>query len=200
MSTYPNTGSTLQSNISAGLSTQIIIKCGRDTVGALQALEVRQRRPLIRLVEIGLDGTLEITPNSKAEVTLTVRRIVFDRLRLPEAFERGFLNIHAQRIPFDILIIDNTGGEGDGAVTHQYVNCWFEDYATPYAAENYIITESATIWAETVSSRLGSGANAAQGGARDMKPQIDSVERDADFGNRRGTLDAPGLINAAFTS
>jgi len=200
MAEYPKTGSTLQSNISAGLSTQIVVKVGSDTVGAVQTLEVRQNRPLTRIVELGLDGTLELVPTQRAEVTLTVRRVVFDRLRLPEAFERGFINIHAQRLPFDILVIDQTGGDGELAVTHHYVNCWFQDYSTPYNADNYLITESATIQAETVSSRLGSSANAAQGGARDMKPQIEQIEREADIGQRRGTLDAPGLITAAFSS
>jgi hypothetical protein len=200
MSEYPKTGSTLQSNISTGLSTQIVVKVGSDAVGALQALEVRQNRPLARLVELGTDGTLEIVPQQRTEVTLTVRRIVFDRLRIAEAFERGYVNIKSQRLPFDILVIDQTGGDGDLAVTHHYVNCWFQDLSTPYNADNYIITESATIWAEDVSSRLGSSSNAAQGGARDMKPQIEPIERDADIGNRRGTLDFPGLITAAFSS
>lgn len=200
MAEYPKTGSTLQSNISAGLSTQIVVKVGSDTVGAVQTLEVTQNRPLTRIVELGLDGTLELVPTQRTEVTLTVRRVVFDRLRLPEAFERGFVNIHAQRLPFDILVIDQTGGDGDLAVTHHYVNCWFQAYSTPYNADNYLITESATIQAETVSSRLGASANAAQGGSRDMKPQIEQIEREADIGNRRGTLDAPGLITAAFSS
>lgn len=200
MAEYPKTGSTLQSNISAGLSTQIVVKVGSDTVGALQGLDVRQNRPLTRLVELGLDGTLEIVPTQRTEVTLNVRRIVFDRLRIAEAFERGYVNIKSQRLPFDILVIDQTGGDGDLAITHHYVNCWFQDISTPYSAENYIITETATIWAEDVSSRLGASSNAAQGGARDMKPQIEQIERDADIGGRRGTLDAPGLITAAFSS
>jgi hypothetical protein len=200
MSSYPKTGSTLQSNISTSLSTQIVVKVGSDTVGALQALEVRQNRPLARLVELGLDGTLEIVPQQRTEVTLTVRRIVFDRLHITEAFERGYLNVKAQRLPFDILVIDQTGGDGENAVTHTYTNCWFQDISTPYNADNYIITESATIWAEDVSSRLGASSNAAQGGSRDMKPQIEPIEREADIGGRRGTLDAPGLVTAAFSS
>jgi hypothetical protein len=199
-STYPKTGSTLQSNISTGLSTQIVVKVGSDTVGALQQLEVRQNRPLARLVELGTDGVLEIVPQQKTDVSLTVRRIVFDRLRITEAFERGYINIKAQRLPFDILVIDQSGGDGENAITHHYINCWFQDISTPYSAENYIITESATIWAEDVSSRLGSNSNVAQGGARDMTPQIEPIERETDLGGRRGTLDAPGLITAAFSS
>jgi hypothetical protein len=176
----------------------MVIKVGSDTVGAVQTLNVAQTRNLIRVVEIGLDGTLEIVPQQRAEVVLTVNRVVFDRLRLPEAFARGFINIKSQRLPFDIQIIDNTAGEDEDATTHIYTNCWFNNYTTPYNAENYIITETATIWAEDVSSRLGASANAAQGGARDMKPQIESIERLADIGSRRGTMDAPGIIDAAF--
>jgi hypothetical protein len=198
MSEYPATGSTLTSGISTGLSTQIVIKVGSDTVGAVQTLTVNQTRNLIRVTEIGLDGTLEIVPQQRAEVTINVTRVVFDRLRLPEAFARGFLNIKAQRLPFDILIIDRTLGADDNAVTHSYVNCWFQNYTTPYNTDNYIISETGAIWAEDVSSRFGASANAAQGGARDMKPQIETIERAADIGQRRGTMDAPGLVTAAF--
>lgn len=198
MSEYPATGSTLTSNISTGLSTQIVIKVGSDTVGAVQTLNVNQTRNLIRVVEIGLDGTLEIVPQQRAEVTINVTRVVFDRLRLSEAFARGFVNIKSQRLPFDVLIIDRTLGSDNNAVTHTYTNCWFQNYTTPYNADNYIISETGVIWAEDVSSRFGSSANVAQGGARDMKPQIEPIERAADRGERRGTMDAPGIVDAVF--
>ena len=198
MSEYPATGSTLTSNISTGLSTQIVIKVGSDTVGAVQTLNVNQTRNLIRVVEIGLDGTLEIVPQQRAEVTINVTRVVFDRLRLSEAFARGFVNIKSQRLPFDVLIIDRTLGSDNNAVTHTYTNCWFQNYTTPYNADNYIISETGMIWAEDVSSRFGASGNAAQGGARDMKPQIETIERAADRGERRGTMDAPGIVDAAF--
>lgn len=200
MAEYPATGSTLTSNISTGLSTQIVIKVGNDTVGAVQQLQVTQTRPLYRAVEIGLDGTLEIVPQQRTEVTLNVTRIVFDKLRMAEAFARGFVNIKAQRLPFDILVIDRTSGADENAITHTYKNCWFQNYVTPYNADNYIITETAVLWAEDASSRLGSSANVAQGGARDMKPQIETRERAADIGDFRGTMDAPGIADAAFAS
>lgn len=200
MAEYPATGSTLTSNISTGLSTQIVIKVGNDTVGAVQQLQVTQNRPLYRAVEIGLDGTLEIVPQQRTEVTLNVTRIVFDKLRMAEAFARGFVNIKAQRLPFDILVIDRTSGQGENAITHTYRNCWFQNYVTPYNADNYIITETAVLWAEDASSRLGASANVAQGGARDMKPQIETRERATDIGNFRGTMDAPGIADAAFAT
>lgn len=197
---YPSTGSTLGSNISTGLSTQIVVKVGTDTVGAIQQLQINQTRPIQRTGELGLDGTLELVPNNRTDVTISVTRIVFDRLRLPEAFARGFISIKSQRIPFNIEIIDRTAGSDENAITHSFKSCWFNNYQTPYQADNYIISESGNITVEDYSVWLGSGRNAAQGGAREMSPQIEEYERSADRGERRGTMDAPGLINAAFSS
>ncbi len=201
MASYPNTGSTLTSSISTGLSTQIIIKVANNVVGAVQSLSISQTRPLYRGGEIGLDGTLEIVPNNRTETSLSITRIVFDRLRLPEAFARGFISIKSQRIPFDIEIIDRTAGSDEKAVTHKFTNCWFGQYQTPYQANDYIISETATIQVEDYSVILGSSSqNAAQGGARNVTYQEDSVEREVDRdSNRRGTMDAPGLIDAAFS-
>jgi len=199
--TYPATGSTLDNvNISTGLSTQIVIRVGAVTVGAVQQLQVAQNRPIYRGVEIGLDGTLELVPNQRTEVTLNITRLVFDRLRLPEAFERGFINIHAQRFPFDIQVLDRSGGDGENIVTHEYKNCWFQQLQTPYNADNYIILETATIQVEAASSTAGDGnKNVANGGVRGFEPSIDDYEREADRGERRGTMDVPGVIAAAFS-
>jgi hypothetical protein len=189
------------------LSTQIIIKVGTETVGAVQQLIVRQTRNLERVREVGLDGVLEIVPNRATEYEATVRRVVFDRLRLPEAFARGFINIKSQLIPFDILVIDRTNGDGEGAVSHKLTNCWFQQYSPTYAADNFIITEDATIYCEDISTTLGaSGENAADGGARGVNYQKNERERQTDRGaggtggggGFRGTMDAPNLINAAF--
>src|SRR5574342_1149887 len=175
MATYPLSGSTIQSNISTGLSTQIIIKVGTETVGAIQSLQIQQRRNMYRTREVGLDGILEIVPNNATEFSATITRVVFDRLRLTEAFARGFINIKSQLLPFDILIIDRTNGDGDGAVNHRLQNCWFSDYSPSYQAENFIITETATIQIEDISTTLGSSdANAANGGARGVNFEVRS--------------------------
>lgn len=198
MASYPITGSTLNSKISTGLSTQIIIKSGTETVGAIQSLSVSQKRDLERVREIGLDGILEITPRSSPEVDLQVSRIVFDQLSVAEAFSRGFVNVKSQRIPFEILVIDRTSGE-DLSVVHKFVNCWFTSLSVKYEANNYIIGQEATIWAEDVSTTRNS-ENAAQGGARGINYDKEERERDTDKGSYRGTMDAPGIINAAFSN
>jgi hypothetical protein len=207
MSQYPTTGSILNSRIHTGLSTQIIVKVGTETVGAIQRLQVNQSRTLDRIKEVGLDGILEIVPKQPTEFDATISRIVFDRLRLPEAFARGFINIKSQLVPFDILIIDRTNGDGEGAVKHQLTSCWFNRYSPTYQADNFIITEEATIWVEDISTTLGnSQASAVGGGERGINYEVNERERltDAgagggdDGGGFRGTMDVANIINAAF--
>ena len=205
---YPATGSILNSNIHTGLSTQISILVNNQPVGALQKLTVNQNRGLERVKEIGMDGTLEIVPNSLTTFSAQIDRMVFDRLRLPEAFARGFINIKSQLLPFDILILDRSaGGPNDaGMVKHQLINCWFKSYSPSYGADNFIISESAAIEIEDIITTLGNtNQPAALGGERGVNYQINTRERQTDSGlggsagsGFRGTMDVDNLINAAF--
>jgi hypothetical protein len=201
---YPATGSTLKSSISTSLSTQILVKVDNETVGAIQSLEINHSRTLERIKELGTDGVLEIVPKEATTYSISVRRIVFDRLRLPEAFARGFINIKAQMLPFDIQVIDRTGGDGDGAVTHTFHNCWFNSYKPSYGADNFILSETADLWCEDVSTTLGSNStSAARGGDRGINQNTVVHEQDTDTsaGGLRGSMDVSGLneiIKAAF--
>lgn len=209
MATYPITGSTLRSNISTGLSTQILIKVENETVGAVQSINITQNRGLERVREVGLDGILEIVPRQPTEYEATIQRVVFDRLRLTEAFKRGFINIKSQLLPFDIQIIDRTNGDDEGAVVHTLENCWFTRYSPRYQADNFIIQEEAQIWIEDIRTTLGSSQSTAViGGARGIQPQTDTYGRetatDAGAGGAvpgagyRGTMDVANITNAAF--
>mgnify|MGYP001598576630 CR=1 FL=1 len=215
MATITNTGSQMdQGQTNSGLSTQIVIKVnnGKTTIGALQRFDVRQNRPLYRVKEIGTDGVIEIVPQSATEFEITASRVVFDQLRLPESLARGFRFINAQRVPFDIEVfdissVDPAGGaqnsSSSGVVVMTYKNCWFTSYSTPYAADNYIITEEASIWAETAFiSNLGSNFDIPlSGGIRGIAAQTDAelIERSVNIGNRRGALDASGIFNSLFS-
>lgn len=199
MAAITPTGSTLDSKISTGLSTQITVKVENTIVGAIQNLDISQNRNLERVKELGFDGVLEIVPNRPTEYNASITRIVFDRLRLPEAFERGFINIKSQLIPFDILIIDNSETV---PITHTLVNCWFTRYNPRYTADSFIITETAEVYFEDIRSTIGNSAqNAARGGARGIKPLEIDRERKADAGGFRGTMDVPdivGIFNGIF--
>lgn len=202
MAEYPQTGSTLTGAISTGLSTQIIVKVNNIAVGAIQSIEAPQTRPLERVVELGMDGVLEIVPKSATQYTIRVTRIVFDKKRLPEAFGRGFINIKSQLVPFDIDIIDRSGG-GDGVV-NTLKRCWFTEFTPKWEANNFIVSEQASLWCEDVGTVFGGSEKfAAQGG---IKPSEYSTggsarEQEADTGKRRGSMDELGIFSitkAAF--
>jgi hypothetical protein len=212
MASYPYTGTLFDSEAvtgaktRTGLSTQVIVYVNNQPVGAIQEFSENQSRPLQRIKEVGTDGTIEIVPSSAATVSLTVRRIYFDGLSLPESMARGFRNIHAQRIPFDIVVIDRFTGTEDegGAIVTTYHNCWFSSLGRSYSADNFLITENCGLDVESVScERNGAPVSSSQGvgGGRDLGSegrQLDSVEQAADYGTYRGSLDFPGLIKAAF--
>jgi len=212
MASYPYTGTLFDSEAVTGaktrtsLSTQIVIYVNNQPVGAIQDFQERQQRSVKKISEVGTDGVIESVPQSATTYSLTVRRIVFDGLSLPESMARGFRNIHAQRIPFDIVIIDRFTGteEEGGSIVTTYHNCWFESLGKSYSVNDYTITEDATISAESISTeRNGAPVSSSQGvgGGRDLGSegrQIDAVEQAADYGTYKGSLDFPGLIKAAF--
>jgi hypothetical protein len=211
---YPATGTlfdgsaatgTAGSKTRTGLSTQIIVYVNDQPVGAIQSFQETQTRQNKKIAEVGTDGWIEIVPQSPGTVTLTVQRIVFDGLSLPESFSRGYRNLHAQRIPFDIVVFDKFSGDGDNAkVVTTYHNCWFNNLSKSYTVNDYSITESANIDCEFVSSeRAGNPVANSQGvgGGRQIPEEFrdtDPTEQAADIGNRRGVLDVAGLIKAAY--
>ncbi len=187
--TYPSSGSILNSRISSGLSSQITIKVGGTTVGAIQQLVVQQNRDMWRHEEIGTDGVVEIHPKGAAKVDLQITRVVFDDLRLPEAFARGFINLQAQRIPFDIQLIDKANSNiNTNAIIHVFNNCWFKSYSPTFRADNFIISETAAIQCEYVTTHRNA-LSAAYGGLRGVGLDVDSVERATDVNGQRGRLE-----------
>jgi len=149
--------------IQAALSTQIIIEAqdlngNFRAVGAIQTLTPSETRTLTRVGEIGTDAVIQLVPTTFTTITLEVRRMIFDYQRLPAAFQRGFRHIHAQRMPFDIQVIDynpyqevaNAAGGIPNAIVTRYVNCWIERYSTEWTQDNYLIAETATIQCEAV--------------------------------------------------
>jgi hypothetical protein len=186
MANYPTSGSLLENRINSGLSTQITIKVNSTTVGAIQRLSVTQNRELHRWEEIGTDGVVEVHPKGAAKVDLTVERIVFDGMRLPEAFARGFINLQSQRVPFDIHVIDKTEVQYTGdAIVHVFNNCWFRQYSPQFRAESFIISESAQIWCEYVTTTRNS-VSAVTGGYRGVGFEYDTIERATDTKGQRG--------------
>lgn len=196
---FPNTGTEVgQGRTNSGLSTQIIIKIDGQAVGAIQKLSLDQDRGLAEISEVGTDGLIEIVPNKSTTYSIQVDRVVFDQMRLPEAFSRAFRFIAAQRVPFDIEVIDTTPGY---EIVMTYKNCWFTRYSTPYNADNYVITESATIKCETAFISNNVEPKNARGvgpRAENYSDGVTTLEKSINQGGRRGALDATGLFNDLY--
>ena len=198
---YPKTGSILDANIHAALSTQIIIYVEGEPVGAIQQFGETQTRNLKRITEVGTDGVIEIVPTSATTIDLDLQRIAFDGLSITEAFVRGFTNIQAQRIPFDIVVVDQFSGVGSNSIVTTYHNCFFARIGKTYRTDDYIIMQTATVQCETIYSQRGGDSVVASqgvGGGRQMNVETDAYEVAADTGKRRGSLDFPGLISSAM--
>jgi len=182
------------------LSTNILIKVGNLSVGAIQELSVREARSVQMIAELGTDGNIDSAPTKAAEFSGNCTRIRFDRLRIAEAFGRDFVHVQSQRIPFNIVIIDKWNGDAESAVITTVRNVWITGIDYSYKADNFIISESMSWVAETISSTLGTGnKNVANGGERGFTPATNSVEQATDRGGLRGALDTPGLLRAAFS-
>ncbi len=197
---YPRTGSILDSTTHTALSTQMIIMVNNEPVGALQNFSISQTRSNKRIGEIGTAGTIEIVPDGRADVTLQVNRLVFDGLSAPEAFSRGYRIIEAQRIPFDIIVIDLFTGTGDNAIITTFHNCWIGSMGKSYDADQYTIMEDLSIDVEYITETRGGEALALSqgvGGGRQINFDTDIAELQATTG-RRGALDYEGLISAAY--
>jgi len=210
MADYPRSGTNLEPNragTSTGLSTSILVQVDGRNVGAIQELRVTTTRNVERVREVGLDGFLEAVPNQPTEVNLDITRIYFDRMRLPEAFGRIFKNIQHQRIPFNVTVFDFSGDDPknnslapedvDPEVT-TFHNCWFRQYSYPYTARDYIISETAAVVCEFVSNtRLSKGGLV---GTANQATDVQGIEALSVTGQRRGSLDVAGIVNATRTT
>lgn len=197
---YPNTGSILTgpngtNKTSTALSTNIIIKVGPNTVGAVQSLNITEARTIKMIDEIGTDGHIDSAPQASTKISGTCQRIRFDRMRIAEAFSRGFVHAQSQRVPFDIVIIDNWNGDGNSQLITTIKNVWISNIQYNYQVSDWIISDTMNWEAETISTTLANGP-AATGGERGIPLAVDSIEQAADTGGRRGSMDAPGLIKA----
>lgn len=190
---YPASGSILRPNISSGLSTQVIIKVGSTTVGAIQTLTINQSREFNVWEEIGTEGIIEIHPKNATKIEISVQRVVFDELRALESFGRGFINLQAQRVPFDIMIIDMSESvDGSNVLSHICHNCWFKQYSTPYNANNFLITENASLVCEYITS-MRNAQSASYGGLRGIVYEYDTIERNTDLTGQRGRFTSAGI-------
>lgn len=181
------------------LATNITVVVNGHTIGAIQNLEVQERRPNIRMIsEVGTDGLIDSAPAQSTEYTINCQRVRFNRMRVAEAFGRSFTHVKSQRIPFDIEIHDrfHDADEGNSIIT-TIQNCWIESIGYIMNSQDWIITDTMGIKAEDISSVYAQSNNVVgQTNARGEPIIINPFEQQADRGEHRGALDSPGLLNA----
>lgn len=207
--TASGTGSTLDwganNKTSTAISTNILIMVGNHAVGAVQSLSISEKRTIKMVDEVGTDGHIDSVPIASTNITGSCKRIRFDRLRIAEAFSRGFVHVAAQAYPFDIVIIDKQKKDVNSQIATVIKNVWINGIDYAYEVSDWIISETMNWEAETIWSVLNSGSPnpggtpVAVGGEIGIKHAVlpGGIEQITDTGNygRRGSLDAAGLID-----
>lgn len=207
----PNTGSTLGLNngvnkTSVSLSTNILILVNGVAVGAVKSLSIQESRDIEFIKEIGTDGNIDSAPKSSTRISGSCERVRFDRLRITEAFGRGFIHVQSQAYPFDIVIMDKQKRDQASQISTVIKNVWIKSIDTNYQSDQWIISDKMNWEAETIFSVLNNGNRpVAVGGERGIQHMgtgpngvgLIDIEQKADtgFGGRRGSLDASGLID-----
>tara|TARA_R110000868_G_scaffold46524_5_gene153623 strand:- start:2939 stop:3574 length:636 start_codon:yes stop_codon:yes gene_type:complete len=206
MANAKNTGSTLTTDLgknktSTGISTHIVIKVNNITVGAVKSLQIKESRSVKQIDEVGTDGHIDSVPTSSTNISGSCTRVRFDRLRIAEAFGRGFIHVASQAYPFDIVILDRQKRNEGSQISTIIKNVWITDIDFTYSSDDWIITEQMNWVAETISSHLNGGKSVANGGERQLEYSKVSLEQETDSGanGRRGSLDTEGLIDLGDT-
>jgi len=213
MSISPNTNTIFDDNTGlgggqtrTGLSTQIAILVNGNPVGAIQSFGQTQARSTKPITEVGTDGVIEIVPSGAAQISLSIQRMVFDGLSITEAFKRGFMNIAAQRIPFDIVVVDkfSSGSNSDpNCLVTVYKNCWFTNISKTYSSQDYVISENANVSCETVYTQRGDGTSVG-GTGHNLVPNAgvdidtEGIEAAADSGKLRGSFASRNIVDATY--
>lgn len=226
MANAANTGSTLSVNgsvnkTSTAISTNIIIMVNNTAVGAIQSMSISEKRGIKMIDEIGTDGHIDSVPNVSTNITGSCTRVRFDRLRITEAFSRGFVHVASQVYPFDIVILDKQKRAQSLQISTVIKNVWISGLDYTYQTSDWVITDTMTWEAESIFSVLNGGSNPASGGVpvavggelgiKHMGGGLNgnvnilsgdngtvvNIEQLVDTGSsgRRGSLDAAGLID-----
>ncbi|MFA5758011.1 MAG: hypothetical protein WC942_01340, partial [Clostridia bacterium] len=194
-----------------GVSTNIIIQVDGNPIGAVATLSINEAREIAMIDEVGTDGHIDSVPKRSTDISGSCKRTRFDNMRIATAFSRGFVHVAAQRIPFDILILDIFAADEDDAdgfngadnvITTVIRNVWISKIGVTYQAQDFVIVEDLDWKAEYIYSYLGQGNSVVPGPLARQIPIIDNdpFERQADLGKRRGGLDAAGLIKIVDTT
>lgn len=213
MANAPNTGSTLTvagsnaNKTSTGISTNMIIMVNNQSVGAIQQMQISEKRDIKMIDEIGSDGHIDSTPNSSTNISGSCQRVRYDRLRVTEAFSRGFIHAASQVYPFDIVILDRQKKDQGSQISTVIKNVWITGIDTTLSSSDWVIVDNMSWVAETMFSILNNGSSTpvAVGGELGVShlgfgtygTGVTNIEQLVDTGNGRGSMDNSGIIDLA---
>ena len=129
-------------------------------------MAISEKRSIKMIDEVGTDGHIDSVPNQSTNITGSCQRVRFDRLRVAEAFSRGFVHVASQVYPFDIVIFDKQKLAQGLQIATIIKNVWISGIDYTYQVSDWVITDTMTWEAETIFSILNNGSNTpvAQGG------------------------------------
>lgn len=200
----PNTQSIIEdqdgrNRTGTSVSTNIIIEVDGNPVGAIKSLNVDESRTITQIDEVGTDGHIDSVPSKSTNISGSCQRVRYDNLRIAAAFSRPYIHVAAQRIPFNIVIKDIFASSDPNTVLITTIkNVWISKISYTYSADDFVIIENMDWEAETIYSQINNN-NAVTNvdGARNLPLQtVNPFELAADRGDRRGALDAAGLLVA----
>ncbi len=122
--------------MSKHLSSKIKIIVDGRLVGEVQSISVEENTGMKMVWPVGEPDPNEV--EEKPEYVVTASRMRFDRKRIAEAFNRGFVSINAQRSPLQLVIEDNFAGYRIDTII---MNCWMGHVGTTYTIDDYVIAE-----------------------------------------------------------
>src|ERR1017187_2839561 len=134
-------------------------------------MAISEKRGIKMIDEVGTDGHIDSVPNVSTNITGSCQRVRFDRLRITEAFSRGFLHAASQVYPFDIVVMDKQKRNVGNQISTVIKNVWISGLDYTYQSNDWVITETMTWEAENIFSTLNNGNNvpAAVGGEINVK-------------------------------
>lgn len=176
------------------VSTNIVLTIDGLPIGAVSSFDFSESRQIATVDEIGTDGHIDSVPSKSTDIKGSCSRTRFGGKRIAEAFYRGFVHVSAQRVPFDITVMDFIrGADANQIVTTVIENVWISDIQSKYSADNFVIVDNMSWVAESIHSYINGGDSAI------LDPSLvylNQFEKEADTGLYRGSLDGAGLIYA----
>lgn len=115
----------------------IKVLIGNRVVGAIQSMDFDDVCP------IAITSEREIVQKTFVGPKITATRVRFDKVKIAEAFSRGYVNAKSQMYPLQIV-----GENDEEVVTIQ--NCWISDVDYTYQSADWIITDAVEFEAEKV--------------------------------------------------